>query len=86
MTFDPFGDRDTRSYLRNRLETNDAVLIARLEAHAFAANVLPALAALKAAERVGYDQVFDITRRLFSSVCPPARMHAGLGQGAALRG
>ena len=70
MTFDPFGDRDTRGYLRNRLGTNDPAIIARLEAHAFAANVLPALAALKAAPTVGYDQVLETHRRLFSSVYP----------------
>ena len=70
MTFDPFGDRDTRGYLRNRLGSNDAALIARLEAHAFAANVLAALAALKAARTVSYDQVLDTNRRLFSSVYP----------------
>ena len=70
MTFDPFGDRDTRGYLRNRLGTNDPALIARLEAHAFAANVLPALTALKAARTVGYDQVLDTHHRLFSSVYP----------------
>ena len=70
MAFDPFGDRDTRGYLRNRLGTDDAALIARLEAHAFSANVLPALAALKAAPTIGYDQVLDTHKRLFSSVYP----------------
>ena len=74
MTFDPFGDRDTRGYLRNRLGTNDPALIARLEAHAFSANVLPALAALKAAPTVGYDQVLDTHRRLFGSVYPWAKV------------
>lgn len=70
MTFDPFGDRDTRGYLRNRLGTNNLLLIGRLEATAFAANVLPALAALQAAPTVGYDQVLDTNRRLFGSVYP----------------
>jgi len=70
VSFDPFGDRDTRGYLRNRLGTNDAALISRLEAHAFSANVLPALAALKAAPTVSYDQVLDTHRRLFGSVYP----------------
>ena len=70
MAFDPFGDRDTRGYLRNRLGTKDAALISRLEAHAFSANVLPTLAALKSAPTVSYDQVLDTHRRLFSSVYP----------------
>ena len=66
MTFNPFGDRDTRGYLRNRLGTNDPALIARLEAHAVAAHVLPALAVPKVALTVGYDQVLDTHHRLFS--------------------
>ena len=70
MAFDPFGDRETRGYLRNRLATNDTALITRLETHAFAANVLPALDALAASRSVGYDQVLDTHRRLFSSVYP----------------
>jgi len=70
MVFDPFGDRETRGYLRNRLATNDTALLTRLETHAFAANVLPALAALAASRSVGYDQVLDTHRRLFISVYP----------------
>ena len=70
MVFDPFGDRETRGYLRNRLATNDTALLTRLETHAFAANVLPALAALAASRSVCYDQVLDTHRRLFSSVYP----------------
>ena len=70
MAFDPFGDRETRGYLRNRLATNDTALITRLETHAFAANVLPALDALAASRSVGYDEVLDTHRRLFSSVYP----------------
>jgi cell filamentation protein len=70
MAFDPFGDRDTRGYLRNHLATNDLALITRLETHAFAANVVPALAALAASRSVGYDQVLETHRRLFSSVYP----------------
>ena len=70
MTFDPFGDRDTRGYLRNRLGTNDTALIARLEAHSFKANVLEALMMLKSALTVGYAQVLDTHKHLFISVYP----------------
>ena len=70
MAFDPFGDRDTRGYPRNDIATNDADLLRRLETHAFAANVLPALTALAASRTVGYDQLLDTHRRLFSSVYP----------------
>ena len=70
MAFDPFGDRDTRGYLRNHLATNDRAIITRLEAHAFAANVLPALDALAASRTVGYEEILGTHRRLFSSVYP----------------
>ena len=70
MTFDPFGDRDTRGYLRNRLGTNDPALIAQLETHSFAANVLPALKALEASSTVGYGEVLDTHHRLFGPVYP----------------
>ena len=70
MAFDPSGDRDTRGYPRNDIATNDADLLRRLETHAFAANVLPALTALAASRTVGYDQLLDTHRRLFSSVYP----------------
>jgi cell filamentation protein len=70
MAFDPFGDRDTRGYLQNRLGTNNPAVVVRLEAHAFAANVLPALDALKRTARPGYEQIQDTHRILFSSVYP----------------
>lgn len=70
MAFDPFGDRETRGYLQNRFGTNDPAIIVRLEAHAFAANVLPAFDALQKTARPGYQQVLDTHRQLFSSVYP----------------
>lgn len=54
--FDPFGDADTRAYLRNVIGTSDPKVIQKLESRAFAANVPAALAALKAAQAIGYDQ------------------------------
>ncbi len=69
MTFDPFSDRDS-GYLRNRLGTNDPALIARLEGRASAANILPALNALKASPTIAYDQILETHRLLFSSVYP----------------
>lgn len=68
--FDPFGDRATRGHLRNTLGSTDPTLIAGLEARSFAANVMPALAALQAAPTLAYRQVLDTHRRLFSSVYP----------------
>lgn len=68
--FDPFGDADTRGYLRNVIGTSDPKVIQKLESRAFAANVPAALAALKAAQAIGYDQLLDTHRRLFGSVYP----------------
>lgn len=70
MAFDPFGDRATRGHLRNTLGTTDPTLIARLEAHSFAANVQSALVALHAAPTLDYSHVLDTHRRLFGSVYP----------------
>jgi cell filamentation protein len=70
MAFDPFGDRDTRGYLRNYLATNDQTLLNRLENHAFKRNVEKALAALAGSRTLGYDEMLDTHRRLFISVYP----------------
>ena len=70
MPFDPFGDFETRGYLRNFAVEKDPQRVRRLEHHAFAANVLPALAMLHDAPSLGYDELLDTHRRLFGSVYP----------------
>ena len=70
MPFDPFGDFETRGYLRNFAVEKDPERVRRLEHHAFAANVLPALAMLHDAPSLGYDELLDTHRRLFGSVYP----------------
>ena len=45
MPFDPFGDFETRGTLRNLAVEKDPERVRRLEHHAFAANVMTALAA-----------------------------------------
>lgn len=85
MAFDPFGDRQIRGYPRNNLATNDPELVRRLESQAFSANVLPALAALKAAPTVGYQELLDKHRQIFSSVYPSAGQdRAALAPGIAI--
>jgi cell filamentation protein len=70
MPFDPFGDHDTRGYLRNFAVEKDPERVRRLEHHAFAANVLPALAMLQDAPRLGYGELLDTHRVLFGSLYP----------------
>lgn len=70
MPFDPFGDYETHGYLRNFAVEKDPERVRRLEHHTFAANVLPALAMLQGAPRIGYDELLDTHRRLFGSVYP----------------
>lgn len=67
---DPFGDRATAGYLRNRIGTTDAAEIARIEAKSFAANILPALETLEALRTITYRDVLAVHQRLFSPVYP----------------
>jgi len=70
VAFDPFGDRDTRGYLRNKLATNDPALVRQLEAHAFAANVPAALSHLRSRSGLDYLDIQATHRILFQSVYP----------------
>lgn len=68
--FDPFGDYDTRGYLRNHAGSKDKHLVSRLEHNAFAGNVERALAKLKTAQRITFDEVKETHRILFADVYP----------------
>ena len=70
MPFDPFGDHDTRGYLRNFAGEKDPARIKRIEHHAFAANVLTALIALHRLPAIDYTAVLNTHRTLFGSVYP----------------
>lgn len=71
MTFDPFGDSDTRGYLRNTRGLKDPEAVKLFEHAAFRVNVLKALAALQAAARpLCYQDVLDTHKRLFGKVYP----------------
>ncbi|MFT8720423.1 Fic/DOC family protein [Acetobacter sp.] len=70
MAFDPFGDRETRGYLRNRLKTNDPHLIRQLEGAAFARNVPHALRFLSGIAAPDYSALKETHRILFQSVYP----------------
>ncbi|MBZ6078885.1 Fic/DOC family protein [Microvirga puerhi] len=70
MSLDPFGDYESRGYLRNSAGSKDPAEIKLLEREAFRANVESALAALKDKPQITYQDVLDTHRRLFSSVYP----------------
>ena len=70
MTFDPFGDFETRGYLRNVAGEKDPERIKRLEHEAFRARVEEALAALCIDRPLGYQDVLDIHKRLFGDMYP----------------
>lgn len=71
MTFDPFGDFDTRGYLRNTRALKDPEAVKLFEHAAFRVTVRQALVALQAAARpLCYQDVLDTHKRLFGKVYP----------------
>lgn len=70
MTFDPFGDFESRGYLRNTKGLKDPEAVRLFEHIAFRLNVADALAALQAACPLRYRDVLDTHKRLFSEVYP----------------
>lgn len=71
MTFDPFGDFDTRGYLRNTKGLKDPEAVKLSEHAAFRLNIEEALAALRATARpLGYQDVLGTHKRLFGDVYP----------------
>ena len=70
MAFDPFGDDETRGYLRNVIGEKDLAIVRRLEHHSFASKILPALGALKSAQSLTYQHLLDTHGTLFGAVYP----------------
>ncbi len=70
MTFDPFGDFESRGYLRNVAGEKDPERVKRLEHEAFRARVGEALAALRTGKLLGYRDVLDTHKRLFGDMYP----------------
>ncbi len=71
MTFDPFGDFDTRGYLRNTKGLKGPEAVKLFEHTAFRLNVEEALSALRVTGRpLGYQDVLDTHKRLFGDVYP----------------
>ena len=70
MTFDPFGDLESRGYLHNIAGEKDLERVKHLEHHVFRLNVGKALAALKTGKPLGYKEVLDTHKRLFGDLYP----------------
>ena len=70
MTFGPFGDFESRGYLRNIAGEKDLERVKHLEHHVFRLNVSKALAALRTGKPLGYKEVLDTHKRLFGDSHP----------------
>jgi hypothetical protein len=70
MSFDPFGDFDTRGYLRNAFADKAPEIVKLKEHNAFRMHVGEALDALAARRSLKYQNVLDTHRRLFSDYYP----------------
>jgi cell filamentation protein len=70
MIFDPFGDFETRGYLRNVFGDKDPETVKRREHQAFRFRVGEALNALARAPSLNYQDVLDTHSRLFGDYYP----------------
>jgi cell filamentation protein len=70
VTFDPFGDFETRGYLRNLVGEKDIDIVRRLEHTSFTTGIDDALARLAKIERLSYVDVLETHRILFEAVYP----------------
>jgi cell filamentation protein len=70
VTFDPFGDFETRGYLRNIARAKDQAVVQRLQHNSFLTGIDAALAHLQAQPALAYDDVLHTHRTLFEAVFP----------------
>jgi cell filamentation protein len=70
VTFDPFGDFETRGYLRNLAEEKDLEIVRRLEHTSFTTGIDAAFRRLAPVKRLAYDDVLDTHKILFEAVYP----------------
>ena len=70
MTFDPFGDFETRGYLRNSANEKDPDIIRRLEHTSFITGIDAALKRPGDVDRLFYADVLETHRILFEAVYP----------------
>lgn len=70
MTFDPFGDFETRGYLRNFEKESDLAIVKRLEHVSFLTAIDDAFSALAKREVLNYEDVLQTHKTLFDAVYP----------------
>jgi cell filamentation protein len=70
VTFDPFGDFETRGYLRNIAEEKDPDIVRRLEHASFTTGIDAALVRLAKIKQLSYADVLETHRILFEAVYP----------------
>ena len=70
MTFDPFGDLETRGYLRNLAGEKNAAIVRRLEHASFTTGLDDAFKSLAAKKRLTCADVLRTHKTLFEAVYP----------------
>ena len=70
MTFDPFGDFETRGYLRNLAKEKDPEILRRLEHTSFTTGIDAAFEYLATVKRLSYLDVLETHRILFEAIYP----------------
>lgn len=68
--FDPFGDFETRGYLRNVGEVKDLDIVKRIEHNAFSRNITRALSYLQGQTDITHESVRETHGLLFADVYP----------------
>jgi cell filamentation protein len=70
VTFDPFGDFQTRGYLRNVARAKDKKIVRQMEHLSFTTGLDAAFAKLAARQALSYDDVLSTHKTLFEGVYP----------------
>jgi cell filamentation protein len=70
VTFDPFGDFETRGYLRNVARTKDPKIVRQMEHASFTTGLDAAFAKLASQKQLSYDDVLGTHKILFDAVYP----------------
>jgi cell filamentation protein len=70
VTFDPFGDFETRGYLRNVAKAKDQTVVQRLQHNSFLTGIDAALARLERQPALAYGDILHTHGTLFEGVFP----------------
>jgi len=70
VTFDPFGDFETRGYLRNLAQEKDPAIVRRLEHASFTTGIDDGFAALQKKKVLAYSDVLSTHKTLFEAIYP----------------